>query len=116
MRFWIIGRTQTSGPGDYANVHKVQDGFKLVPLSAWGKSYTPPANVATDAGRKKLMEESTKLGIILRTILNRPEVELRDLKVMVMVAEATKSVTVRRELASASIRLADKHDVTPPKQ
>lgn len=40
---WIIGRTQTNGPKDYAAVHAVQDGFKLVPLSSFGKPYTPPA-------------------------------------------------------------------------
>ncbi len=34
---WIIDRTQTNGPDDYAAVHKVQDGFKLTPLSQWGK-------------------------------------------------------------------------------
>ncbi|UVE16109.1 DUF1254 domain-containing protein [Pseudomonas sp. LS44] len=40
---WIIGRTQTNGVADYATVHKVQDGFKLMPLSAWGKgAYVPP--------------------------------------------------------------------------
>ena len=40
---WIIGRTQTNGPEDYAAVHAIQGGFKLVPLSAYGKPYTPPA-------------------------------------------------------------------------
>jgi hypothetical protein len=40
---WIIGRTQTNGAADYENVHKVQDGFKLTPLSAWGKgTYVAP--------------------------------------------------------------------------
>ncbi|NJD33167.1 MAG: DUF1254 domain-containing protein [Gammaproteobacteria bacterium] len=39
---WIIGRTQTNGPKDYAAVHKIQDGFKLTPLSSFGKPYTPP--------------------------------------------------------------------------
>jgi len=40
--FWILGRTQTNGPKDYAYVHKIQDGFKIVPLSSYGKAYTPP--------------------------------------------------------------------------
>ncbi|WP_424361473.1 DUF1254 domain-containing protein [Methylocystis parvus] len=39
---WIIGRTQTNGPQDYPAVHKIQDGFKVTPLSAFGKPYTPP--------------------------------------------------------------------------
>jgi len=34
---WIIGRTQTNGPKDYAAVNKIQDGYKLTRLSQWGK-------------------------------------------------------------------------------
>jgi hypothetical protein len=39
----IIGRTYCTGtPEDYAAVHAIQDQYKLVPLSAYGKPYTPP--------------------------------------------------------------------------
>ncbi|HKE93895.1 MAG TPA: DUF1254 domain-containing protein [Povalibacter sp.] len=46
---WILGRTQANGSTDFANVSKVQDSYKLTPLSQWGKSYIPPRGVATDA-------------------------------------------------------------------
>ena len=39
---WIIGRTKTDGPADYDAVHKVQDGFKITPLSQWGKEPAVP--------------------------------------------------------------------------
>lgn len=40
---WIIGRTQTNGAKDYEAVNKVQDGYKITPLSQWGKAATPVA-------------------------------------------------------------------------
>src|SRR5262249_16995580 len=40
---WILGRIYSSGtPEDYAAVHALQDKFSVVPLSAYGKPYTPP--------------------------------------------------------------------------
>jgi hypothetical protein len=40
---WILGRTYCTGtPDDYAAVHAIQDKYSLVPLSAYGKPYTPP--------------------------------------------------------------------------
>jgi hypothetical protein len=38
---WIIGRTKTDGPADYDAVRKVQAGYKLTPLSEWGKTPKP---------------------------------------------------------------------------
>ena len=38
---WIIGRTKTDGPKDYDAVHKIQAGYKVTPLSRWGKSPEP---------------------------------------------------------------------------
>ena len=38
---WIIGRTRTDGPADYAAVHEIQAGYKITPLSNWGKTAEP---------------------------------------------------------------------------
>ena len=45
---WMLGRIYCTGtPEDYAAVHALQDQFAVVPLSAWGKPYTPPAAPST---------------------------------------------------------------------
>jgi hypothetical protein len=41
-RGMLLGRTQTNGKADYAAVRKFQDEMRAVPLSAYGKPYTPP--------------------------------------------------------------------------
>jgi hypothetical protein len=46
---WITGRTQTNGPRDYAAVHVLQKQYKLTPLSAFGKPYTPPPGIVKTA-------------------------------------------------------------------
>jgi hypothetical protein len=38
---WIIGRTKTDGPSDYEAVNKIQAGYKITPLSQWGKPAVP---------------------------------------------------------------------------
>ena len=40
---WILGRTYCTGTEeDYKAVHALEDKYALVPLSAYGKDYTPP--------------------------------------------------------------------------
>jgi len=46
---WALGQTQANGPADFPAVNAIQEGYKLTPLSAWGKSYTPPTNLPVDS-------------------------------------------------------------------
>jgi hypothetical protein len=46
---WIIGRTYTAGPADYAAVHAIQDQYTLTPLGRWGGAYAPP-DVSVEPG------------------------------------------------------------------
>ncbi|MFA6917079.1 MAG: DUF1254 domain-containing protein [Parachlamydiales bacterium] len=45
---WMIGRIETNGPSDYAAVNKLQDQFKLIPLSSYGSHYVPPKNLPVE--------------------------------------------------------------------
>lgn len=44
---WLIGRTQTNGPSDYENVHAIQRGYRLMPLSKYPDGVPPVANGVT---------------------------------------------------------------------
>jgi hypothetical protein len=47
---WLLGRIYCTGtPEDYAAVHALQDQVKLMPLSAWGTDWTPPAGTVDPA-------------------------------------------------------------------
>ena len=56
---WLLGRIYCTGtPEDYAEVHKLQDQFKLVPLSFYGKPYTPsPGTVDPSIDMKTAVRE-----------------------------------------------------------
>ena len=46
---WILGRVYCTGTsGDYKAVHELQDQYASVPLSAYGKPYTPPPGVVDE--------------------------------------------------------------------
>ena len=56
---WLLGRIYCTGtPEDYAKVHALQDQISLVPLSQYGKPYTPPpASVDPAVDMKTLPRE-----------------------------------------------------------
>ena len=82
---WICGRIYCTGtPEDYKAVHEVQDQFSSVPLSAYGKPYTPPPGVVDEkfdmkkAVRKQvndlpLEEYFSYLARLLKTNPPKPE-------------------------------------------
>jgi len=45
---WLVGRTQTNGPQDYAFVHSLQAQYTLTPLSQWGTDCVPPTGLPVD--------------------------------------------------------------------
>ncbi|OAI45071.1 hypothetical protein AYO44_13185 [Planctomycetaceae bacterium SCGC AG-212-F19] len=38
---WVLGRFAARGPAEFKEVHALQAGLELKPLSGWGKPYTP---------------------------------------------------------------------------
>lgn len=57
---WIMGRVQTDGPGDYSNVHRIQDGFKLTTLPEWSLAQGGQVNHVEVEGSQdvsKLLED-----------------------------------------------------------
>jgi hypothetical protein len=52
---WVLGQTQANGPDDFAAVNAIQADYKLTPLSAWGKPYTPTCrSTARSTSRPRL--------------------------------------------------------------
>jgi hypothetical protein len=45
---WVLVQIAAAGSRDFAEIHALQDGLTITPLSAWGTGYTPPAEVPVD--------------------------------------------------------------------
>src|SRR4029077_19281545 len=64
---WILGRTYCTGtPEDYKEVHAIQDKYTLVPLSSYGKPYTPPPGKVDSSIDMKtpVREQVNKLDVV----------------------------------------------------
>ena len=78
---WVLGRTYSTGsPDDYAAVNAIQAQYKLTPLSAWGKPYTPPDGVVNPAWDTKdpvrdqvdAMDGATYFGLLAELMKTNP--------------------------------------------
>jgi hypothetical protein len=45
---WVLVQIAAADARDFPEVHALQDGLKITPLSAWETGYTPPAQVPVD--------------------------------------------------------------------
>jgi len=82
---WILGRIYSAGtPADYKAVHALQDKFSVVPLSAYGKQYTPPrggidaqfdmkTSVRKQVNELDINAYFTRLAQLLKTSPPKPE-------------------------------------------
>ena len=78
---WVNGQMLANGPADYDAVNALQKQYKLTPLSAWGRPYTPPAEVPVPAGvdtktppaaRVQKMDADAFFGRIARLMRDNP--------------------------------------------
>jgi hypothetical protein len=73
---WLVGRTLVNGPSDLAAVHRVQDGYRLLPLAEYeqhGLDWTPPRPTRIVTAALKLTEPTgiaffDALGIALKQV------------------------------------------------
>lgn len=64
---WILGRTYCTGtPEDYKACHAIMDKYQLMPLSAFGKPYTPPAGKVDPSvdGKTPVREQVHKMDAV----------------------------------------------------
>jgi DNA sulfur modification protein DndE len=116
---WIIGRTYCDGtPRDYICVHALQDQYRLVPLSAFGKPYTPPkANfdptcdmttpVRLQVSRLDAITFFTRLAALMKENTPSPEdapLLARMAKIGIIPGQRFATETLRPKIISALMR------------
>jgi hypothetical protein len=78
---WVLVQMAAASPADYPAIHVKQDQLKITPLSAWGKTYTPPTNVpvdptvdltATPFDQVRLMTGATFFGRLAKLLAEDP--------------------------------------------
>src|SRR4249920_3502758 len=77
---WVNGQMQADGPQDCEEVAVLQERYELTPLSAWGESWTPPAEVPVPAGlettppleRVQRMDAGSFFGRLARLMKDNP--------------------------------------------
>ena len=58
---WMIGRTKVLNAEDGATVvRNIQDGYKIVPLSSFGKEYNPPKGVVSEEAKTIIPAQDTE--------------------------------------------------------
>ena len=68
---WVLGRIYCTGtPEDYAKVHKMQDEISIVPLSSYGKPYTPPPGKVDSSIDMKTSVRDQVNGLDIATYFN----------------------------------------------
>jgi hypothetical protein len=94
---FMIGRVYADGtPADYAEVNAAQKEFKLIPLSAYGKPYTPPAGTLdpnASSVKKKVrdiiaaMDIQTYFNAMTRSMADNPPVLPQDAPIVAEMAK-----------------------------
>jgi hypothetical protein len=78
---WVNGQMQANGAEEYAVVDSLQRQYRLTPLSAWGRPYSPPAAPEVDPGadtktppteRVRKMDAGAFFGRLARLMKDNP--------------------------------------------
>jgi len=115
---WLLGRTLTNGPKDYAAVHKIQDQYKLTPLSAWGTNYIPPQTVPVASNvnvKESPAEQVAKMDgktffATLRTAMQNNPPAAADRSIvdkLAVLADTTDTAALNAGLAKARQKIAE---------